>query len=190
MGPVLRTLYAMPVLPCEEALRWAGSLPAEMTPREAWERCPWAEWLMWLAGLLRVSRPKLITAGHALASLAVARTTHGRDVLQRVLDDVAAGATDSASLVAAIDAAWPLPPPGRGPGSPSEEAFTATLELIYVAAPPDDHRLVVASTASALACCASLAVGCNNTGHADIVRAAIPWSEIEPLLPEPWRAAS
>ena len=34
--------------PCDEALQWLGTLPANTTPLRAWRLCPRGDWMLWL----------------------------------------------------------------------------------------------------------------------------------------------
>ena len=47
LGTAIRRLRLHGEPPCGDALGWIKALPKTITPQQAWDTCPRADWMLW-----------------------------------------------------------------------------------------------------------------------------------------------
>lgn len=177
---LLRRLAVLPA--CVEARAWAAGTPG--TPEELWSTCPRGDWLLWLAMRAGVDRRVVVlaacdcaetatphltdsTRGPALAAIETARRWARGEATQQDVRNANAALTGREDGDAADHAACAV-------------AFAAYAAFVSVRSVAADDVSMAAAYASSAVVGEDVRTGLRRC--ADLVRARIPWADVEAAL--------
>jgi hypothetical protein len=127
---------------CPEAIAWAKTQP---TYEEAWENCPWGDWLLWLADRTKSDHKSIVRAACACARTALKYVPEGENRPLRAIETTEAWCRGEATIEQVLTA------------SHAAAAYAAHAAFGYSAS---------ASAASASASAASAAASANRAAAA------------------------
>lgn len=134
---------------CPPAREWLASRPPVADVREHWQACPRGDWLLWLAGRADVDRKLLVRAACACAREALVHVAAGEDRTRIAIETAEA---------------WT-----RGEVTP---------EMVRAAESGATSAAMSASEAAAMSA-SDAARAASLARSADLVRAIIPWADVD-----------
>lgn len=189
-------LCQLPEYPCERALAWAGTLPPETTPEEAYARCEEPGWLVWLACILDAKPVVLLSAALRVLREIAPHLPQLHKVLADTLAEldawVAAGGPalearlgiSPLALLAGEEGAWnAATAPARVLAELCDVMVTPPLGELWA----DPDQWVHATIALAFEKMGEIET--RKSVLAARVREALPWTTIAPLFVEVLRPA-
>ena len=173
--------------PCSEAVEWM----ADRTLQAAWKQCPRGDWLLWAAGRLGVDRKLLILAACDCAETALEFVHVGEERPRRAIETARRWAAGNATLeeveAAAAAATYAADAAAYAAARAAYTATAAAYAAARAAYTATDAATVYASDAAAYAAdaaaTAARAAAAAHQRMPGIVRARIPWSVVEQLMP-------
>jgi hypothetical protein len=154
---------------CAAAREWASDFPSLA---DAWAACPRGDWLLWLAGHLKIPRPLLVLAACACARTVLHLIPEGEErprVAIETAEAWARGGDNAPSLDDVHEA-----------GHAAYIVVCTTTNNIHAAAYAAHAAAYTATSAPAYAGDAEDAAhGVSQVESVTVIRAAIPWTTIE-----------